>query len=596
MMSDKEKKLRIMDVANDIAHHATDAIYVKTRAEDLVADLFCDCIRDGAKAYLCVTGAGPAYTIDTDLGSFTVPFASVNEKLMNGVASITGNANLGLVGPSEDEKKKNIIEDPIVTASKTTVFDDVRITETPKDVRSFAENGSCEHSSQEHVLLKNNKDESNNAVSSESNKERAQIQYVGVEGCINELQDDANANSVRTMMRSDNVKENIDDAEAADLVSDENVNFEAQPIVSVSASCSETAANDDTTDIENSLVNASAADSTPSVDDIAESLEAFSDESETNDVEYGSYEEAHAIQEVNDEIHSSKKKEDADVVDESAIFDDIPVSNPNEDKTPSEEEFTGKMNQSTEEKNTGFHHGFRSQITISEDVPVKRTGKYSAIDQNIVTEEPKVFAYANDYGQIFKHTHNISVTLKYGSNTGVTKYKVEFWPTWVQFGSRSNTYAECLVRISDETGHEKIDMIDRNNKELTYQFPGTEHKFKMVGAWQSGMLSTVVQLVNDAKYTIKTTVQKDEPEVIDGNYLNQFKVEAKGQPKYFIVPLRADNRGEERIPIIGIVEEPGHSKFILSRMPNNTCQHTFNNRTRIISGHWENGLFHISIS
>ena len=68
----------------------------------------------------------------------------------------------------------------------------------------------------------------------------------------------------------------------------------------------------------------------------------------------------------------------------------------------------------------------------------------------------------------------------------------------------------------------------------------------------------------------------------------------KGQPAYFIVPLRDKNNGEKNIPIVGTVTDNG-VKYILARVNGNTCRYTFNNRVRVITGHWENGTFKINI-
>ncbi len=210
--------------------------------------------------------------------------------------------------------------------------------------------------------------------------------------------------------------------------------------------------------------------------------------------------------------------------------------------------------------------------------------------------ENKPFEYPNDGGELFKHTHNITITMKYNVDAVIGTYTVEFWPTWIQtrIGANGQTYAECLVRISDDKGTEMIAVTDRTNKEFTYKFQGTTYTFKMVGVWNSGMLTTHVSIDDDSKYKLIDDFKREEPKNLTQNFLDQFESIERGQPQYFIVPLRSDNRGEAKIPIIGIAKD-GNSKYILARLNDNTCQYRHNNKTREISGHWENGKFCISI-
>lgn len=222
--------------------------------------------------------------------------------------------------------------------------------------------------------------------------------------------------------------------------------------------------------------------------------------------------------------------------------------------------------------------------------------KFLVISEAIENIENKPFEYPNDGGELFKHTHHITITMKYNVDAVIGTYTVEFWPTWIRtrMGANGQTYAECLVRISDDKGTEMIAVTDRTNKEFTYKFQGTTYTFKMVGVWNSGMLTTHVSIDDDSKYKLIDDFKREEPKNLTQNFLDQFESIERGQPQYFIVPLRSDNRGEAKIPIIGIAKD-GNSKYILARLNDNTCQYRHNNKTREISGHWENGKFCISI-
>ena len=82
-MNEKQKTAKIMEVACDIANHANDPEYVRNAAENLCADLFCENISQGERAYICATERGLAYSMDTEYGSYTMPVNLINDRLMH---------------------------------------------------------------------------------------------------------------------------------------------------------------------------------------------------------------------------------------------------------------------------------------------------------------------------------------------------------------------------------------------------------------------------------------------------------------------------------------------------------------------------------
>lgn len=252
-------------------------------------------------------------------------------------------------------------------------------------------------------------------------------------------------------------------------------------------------------------------------------------------------------------------------------------------------------------KKKGFF-GFAKKESLSAqpETAERPFGKYAAL-----SSEPEPVKHSeslsnamtgnDDGGEIFKHTHSVSIVLKFNNDNVRGRYSVEFWPTWIQFKSGLRAFADCVIRVTDDDGTEHLGLIDSKNREFKYKPEGTDYVLKMVGIWEYGSLLTSVSIDNDSKYAILDDIEKNEPEDPDSSFLLQFKKEEKGQPSYFIIPLRNSNRGESCIPIIGIVNDGGQ-KFILSRMKDNTCRHVHNNRERVISGHWENGHFAVSVN
>ena len=98
-MNENKMNARMMAVMNDLAKNADNAAYVKETAEDFLGDLFCDYLKNGARAMFCMTDKGPAYILDTEYGSYSVPFVVLNKKLS---AALSSPANTMI----EDEKKK----------------------------------------------------------------------------------------------------------------------------------------------------------------------------------------------------------------------------------------------------------------------------------------------------------------------------------------------------------------------------------------------------------------------------------------------------------------------------------------------------------
>ena len=99
----------------------------------------------------------------------------------------------------------------------------------------------------------------------------------------------------------------------------------------------------------------------------------------------------------------------------------------------------------------------------------------------------------------------------------------------------------------------------------------------------------------DSMFQIDDEVNKEEPEDNFSNtYLDQFRLERKGQPKHFIVPFKNNNRGEKNIPIVGYVEV-NRKRYPLERRDGNTLSYRYSGGERIIKGHWEEGTFKFTV-
>ena len=592
-MNEKEMSAKMMAVINRIAQNANDPVYVKNTAEDFLGDLFCDYLKNGARAMFCMTDKGPAYILDTEYGSYSVPFVVLNKKL---AAALSTSASTMI--ESEDEKK-NLVYDLDNDACSTNKLNDIVDAE--------------EH----HTIIKKN--EGTGEDQDGENTPPATTVPFDVSNTNKTPEDtiEASIPELRTSRSTDNATNSENDfsttpkeieTESHENVRNEETDMhddhsalefaqatEAENIQQEMPVSNEIKAETDT------IETTSAARADEKNGNAASNIAAFRDSFATQSVEDPSEEyddEEDESYRLNAKWTHHQNSEDMQNVYQEALTD---ANNEEQKKDNDDTQNFKKVENGEKPKQRVFLWGLKKNVTQEEkNTPLTSDGgknkKFSAISEVIENVESKPFEYPNDGGELFKHTHHITITMKYNVDAVIGTYTVEFWPTWIQtrIGANGQTYAECLVRISDDKGTEMIAVTDRTNKEFTYKFQGTTYTFKMVGVWNSGMLTTHVSIDDDSKYKLIDDFKREEPRNLTRDFLDQFESIERGQPQYFIVPLRSDNRGEAKIPIIGIAKD-GNSKYILARLNDNTCQYRHNNKTREISGHWENGKFCISI-
>lgn len=570
-MNENKMNARMMAIMNDLAKNADNAAYVKETAEDFLGDLFCDYLKNGARAMFCMTDKGPAYILDTEYGSYSVPFVVLNKKL---AAALNSPASTMI----ESEKKKRINDVTYNTSIVDEQDDFIDVGENCEDAFNDVKIGAAETVHYDNVVLQDEaahfgeqkgKAETDNNVSPDTKDVKVECEVTPEYNEIN--------NEIKTSEESV-IYKNVQ-SEEVNIHSD-SPNVDGPETVTIEENMPEenTTLNNAVNNIASFREELSASDEFTDEDDENESytpsFEASLSENMQADVNNQSEPEVN--------IMSNDVKENEEHANDTPVADSI-VTPP----APKKKGFFG----------FGRHQQEMVNTMPSETAQLNHMAKkFAGIGDALTHSGENTFEFKNDKGELFKHTHNLTVTMKYNTDAIVGKYKVEFWPTWLQIGMGANgqTYAECLVRISDDKGTEMIAITDRTNKEFSYKFHGTAYTFKMVGVWDSGMLTTHVSIDNDSKYKLIDDFKREEPKHLTSNFLEQFESIERGQPQYFIVPLRADNRGEAKIPIIGIVKD-GNNKYILARLNDNTCQYTHNNKTREISGHWENGRFHISI-
>lgn len=591
-MTSSERRMKIMDIVNDIAMNANNAAYVKVRAEDLIADLFCDCIGDGVMAMFHIVNGVPIYTLNTEFGSYTVPSSVVNDKLTR----LTTQPSKAIPDNRvDDEKKKSVSESSFKLEKGLETDFHNKINTTLSVDEGHAANTYDEPVDKDTKTLENSElnsqvangnniqDESSDSIDSKTDDAKREKSHNEVVGEFNSLHE-YNQESGIKFAENENEESIMDNIAQAIEETESDGNSET---IDVSEKNVETPPDPMSADITNNDTETRANHSVDSEEINLEDEIAASIEDEVN-----SSSEYNAL---SGEANSAGNA--ASYVDDKSTISSESAS----DKDSFEEVNNLRETNLGENEQQKKHHfvlmGGFGKIKQREETKDASKSKFAALDdsaKNMAGSEAK-FEYAEDSGTMFKHTHNLIITMKYNQSAVIGEYKVEFWPTWVQFGMTNQTFAECLVRISDSDGTEEISIIDRRNHEFSYKFPGSDYTFKMVGVWNSSMLTTSVSIDNDSKYMLRDSLTREEPEKLDASFLDQFELIAKGQPKYTILPLRNDNRGEENVPIIGIAED-NNTKILLRRMKGNTCQYTHNNRTRVITGHWERGRFHISIN
>ena len=202
--------------------------------------------------------------------------------------------------------------------------------------------------------------------------------------------------------------------------------------------------------------------------------------------------------------------------------------------------------------------------------------------------------YTHDGGVLFHQVHKVVLKKKFGSDA-IGPYRFVFWPIWIYDKFVGTKLADFLVHVTDPEGNEQVSCTEGNMKELIIKIDGKQ--FKVFATWNSGVFNSMVRLDGrtDSMFQIDDEVNKEEPEDNFSNtYLDQFRLERKGQPKHFIVPFKNNNRGEKNIPIVGYVEV-NRKRYPLERRDGNTLSYRYSGGERIIKGHWEEGTFKFTV-
>ena len=208
--------------------------------------------------------------------------------------------------------------------------------------------------------------------------------------------------------------------------------------------------------------------------------------------------------------------------------------------------------------------------------------------------EPEGRDYTHDGGVLFHQVHKVVLKKKFGSDA-IGPYRFVFWPIWIYDKFVGTKLADFLVHVTDPEGNEQVSCTEGNMKELIIKIDGKQ--FKVFATWNSGVFNSMVRLDGrtDSMFQIDDEVNKEEPEDNFSNtYLDQFRLERKGQPKHFIVPFKNNNRGEKNIPIVGYVEV-NRKRYPLERRDGNTLSYRYSGGERIIKGHWEEGTFKFTV-
>ena len=233
---------------------------------------------------------------------------------------------------------------------------------------------------------------------------------------------------------------------------------------------------------------------------------------------------------------------------------------------------------------------FQPKVNIREFAPEPVVLKEEEPKNNITykPEEPKR-DHSHDSGDLLMHRHIVTLKKRLGSDT-IGPYRFTFWPTNVP-DSPERSFAEMLVHVIDDTNKtENLLVFDRNHSKQTMKFDGKE--MNVYGIWENGSFESHISLAGQtaSMFDLVETIDKSGPEQPTNAFLSQFRLEKKGQPKHFIVPFSKSNRGEQNIPIVGYAEIKG-VRHALKRMEGNTLKYIYDGRTKVITGHFEQGQF-----
>ena len=595
-MNEKQKTAKIMEVACDIANHANDPEYVRNAAENLCADLFCESISHGERAYICATERGLAYSMDTEYGSYTMPVNLINDRLMR--TAIAAPDSSMRIEIKDTQKKTEFIDESDVEGSNQPI--EKAFFEKPDQKTKDSDTTNTDFKKEdveladlkiEADLMSDSKDAIIDPVQNSTMNDVQGLKSVQEsEKVVNEEMYDKdtsmdkadiglNDGNIREI-EQEQVEEHYDNQDIIDT--QEETSHKTQP---------ETPKYTNETTLEE-IPDEKLHEETIEVNeekDVEDAEKKLSNEKRgffsfmRKKVAHDEGNEEGTVQDVNEAEPDTCKNNTLDTHRENRFFETTSSNEPTEkDENPGPDEV----------KEKGWH-GLNDSVGTVE--PEKRADRFKNITgRNDDQVETDGFKFKDDGGQLFKHTHKLNVVLAYNPDTVCGRYKAEFWPTWIQTKQYTKTFASCIIRIVNDKGEEAVSLIDNRTTEYQYKFKNDAYTFKLFACWDAGELKTFVTLDNESQYKIDDEIEEKVPDKMDIDFLKQFKVDVKGQPAYFIVPLRDKNNGEKNIPIVGTVTDNG-VKYILARVNGNTCRYTYNNRVRVITGHWENGTFKINI-
>ena len=563
-MNEKERIAGIMKLAGDIANHANDPEYVRNAAEGLCADLFCDCIGSGEKAYICATERGLAYSMDTEYGSYTMPINIINERLMR-VAISAPESSIRIEMKDAEKKTSAITDEP---------FQNTEQNEQKFDIQSNV------HREVKVRQIINDQTEDTKSIDPTQFYQTPQKSYSEYGYDDKQISPADNRNDYEPGLNAvteETAEERIDEEKTA--------NKKIAPASSIDNE--ELHFGNESLDTADSSEKAEGTETDKNVSVFVQPDDGHIESAESEEKPQPN------SQKENEHDEDSNNAAGADYI-ATEQTDDTRNESPVFETSADNRTLTNETSEGTKKKGFFPWLGGRDKerpSELSNDRPVRYANITGDADAAPAAD---AFEFKDDGGEIFKHTHNVKVVLQFNREKVCGTYKVEFWPTWLQVRQNTKTFADCIVRITNEKGEEAIAIIDKNNREWHFKFPNDKYTFKLFGVWEAGLLMTNVVIDNESQFAILDEIIKEEPEKYDINFLKQFRSEEKGQPSYFIVPLRNNNRGERRIPIVGTALDEG-TKYILARVNGNTCKYTHNNRERVISGHWEHGKFKINI-
>ncbi len=230
--------------------------------------------------------------------------------------------------------------------------------------------------------------------------------------------------------------------------------------------------------------------------------------------------------------------------------------------------------------------------------PILNKEKEDVVPEKIVVPKLELYDdetiedHSNDRGHLFNHVVTVKLKRRFGA-VELGPYRFIIWPTWIYEKTSGNSFAEILVHVTDPQDNEYVFVTQKHENEVNVSVDGKT--FKVYGTWKSGVFTSHVSLTEKSASVYETIidVKKNAPTEYANSFLDQFRLEHKGQPSLFIVPFKQHNGGEKYVPITGYVELNG-VKSPLSRMPHNELRYAYSGVERIVHGFWKEGIFNFT--